>query len=324
MPLDTMNVANVICRFGEKVLLDYAREIVLPAFFDDTLIRHYKGSDYFFYNVKYVELEEGSAPVLGIAGQLVRNTILEREQIFDGATLIPDREYIESSPSSFFCFILNNHKLLFSAETSHAPSMNAFGATLGNFLKRKHAAYIEELAEQTGEPVARIKRMHQRPKVLVLPLASRESVKEFVHRFRKLQKVEIALLDTNDESHSREAFLALREMRTDIGAAKTALVHVQKEGLDHAHAISQIADAGETGNAVVSLRGLDADGNRLIGNNENFKISVPVSALPEDNEERGRHLYNVFSAAVEKGRIVIDKIIDRQKVEAAIRKLLDD
>ena len=43
--------ANFICRFGsEKVLLDYAEQIVLPAFTDDTMIRSFgKGRTYYFF-----------------------------------------------------------------------------------------------------------------------------------------------------------------------------------------------------------------------------------------------------------------------------------
>ena len=77
--------ANFVCRFGdERVLLDYATEIVRPAFFDDTLIRTYGKSHFFFYEAELVKLaDDKNKPVVGIAGRFVQNTLLTREQIFD-------------------------------------------------------------------------------------------------------------------------------------------------------------------------------------------------------------------------------------------------
>ena len=49
--------ANFVCRFGdEKVLLDYAKDIVLPAFFDDTFVRSYGRTHFFFYETELVKL----------------------------------------------------------------------------------------------------------------------------------------------------------------------------------------------------------------------------------------------------------------------------
>jgi hypothetical protein len=323
MSLDTMSVANVVCRFGEKVLLDYAREIVLPAFFDDKLIRYYKDSDYFFLDVELIELEGGATPTLGVAGRFVRDTTLKREQIFDGTNLVEDHTSIESSPSAFFCLILNNHKLIYAPETSHAPSVSSFGATFAHFLRLKHREYIDELIELLGDSERQLIKTHPKPKLMIRPLTNREEISKFVARFKRLQKLSIALHDTNDEVQFQEVFQQLREARTAVGAEKTEVVHRQKEGLDHANAVAQISGASETGNAEISLRGVDAEGNTLTGNNDSFKIAIPIPPLPADVQGAGKVVYGVFKGLVEGGKVAIDKIVDQNKVSNAIRKLID-
>jgi len=80
-----MEMGNLICRFGDKkVLLDLAEEVVLPAFIDNSLVRSYDKTSYFFYDVSpVVLLNNQHEQVIGIAGRFIKDTTLEREQIFE-------------------------------------------------------------------------------------------------------------------------------------------------------------------------------------------------------------------------------------------------
>ena len=50
MAVLNMEFGNLVCRFGDsKVMLDLLSEIVLLAFLDDTLVRHYGETSYFFH-----------------------------------------------------------------------------------------------------------------------------------------------------------------------------------------------------------------------------------------------------------------------------------
>ena len=101
----SMEMGNLICRFGrEKVLLDMADEIVLPCFFDEQLVRSYSKTSYFFHEVSPVLLNnDASESVVGIAGRFIKDTTLEREQIFEeGRGLVKDAGSIRSSPSAIF------------------------------------------------------------------------------------------------------------------------------------------------------------------------------------------------------------------------------
>lgn len=149
-----LEFANFICRFGEdKVLLDLAQEIVVPAFISRDLERSIKNSKYFFHDVQLIELHGGNNPVLGIVGRFVKDTILSREQIFDAnnSRLIPDKQEIQSSPSSIFALILNNHRLLYLHETQYALSLASFQATIKSFIKQKHHDFLQNLYEENYE-----------------------------------------------------------------------------------------------------------------------------------------------------------------------------
>src|ERR1035438_30208 len=53
----TVSFVNLICRFGDKfVLLDFANEIVLPAFTDSKLRRKYGDTTYVFQAVDLIEI----------------------------------------------------------------------------------------------------------------------------------------------------------------------------------------------------------------------------------------------------------------------------
>src|ERR1039457_3328551 len=81
-----VSFANLICRFDDKfVLLDLAREIILPAFTDLSLKRGYGGTTYFFFETKISEipgLDGMNVPFIIVHGKLVKDTVLTREQVF--------------------------------------------------------------------------------------------------------------------------------------------------------------------------------------------------------------------------------------------------
>jgi len=125
--------ANFICKFGDKNLLDYAEEVVIPAFTRDTYVRSFGDrTHYHFYEVELLNLaEQGKYPIWVLAGRFIKDTELRREQIFDEEKgLIKDEQSMQSAPSAFFILILNNHRLIYFPETAHAPDLSAFKSTV--------------------------------------------------------------------------------------------------------------------------------------------------------------------------------------------------
>jgi hypothetical protein len=104
----TASFANLVCRFGDKfLLLDFADEIVVPAFTDATVKREYASTSYFFLKVRMAEVRYGDDDLLVIYGRLVKDTVLMREQVYvPDAGLVPSRDSMPSALSSFFTLIL--------------------------------------------------------------------------------------------------------------------------------------------------------------------------------------------------------------------------
>lgn len=187
--------ANFVCRFGdEKVLLDYAEDIVIPAFVDNTLIRSFGRTHFFFYQAKLVILDDDTKrPVIGIAGRFIKNTQLTREQIFDPKKgLIHDEASMPSAPSAHFVLILNNHRLIYFPETAHAPDLNAFRATVLSFIRQKHQAFIDQMYQghaAVHEKVAKTLLIADNPPptLEVIPIAGYEAIESFVRRYGVLR-----------------------------------------------------------------------------------------------------------------------------------------
>ena len=122
----SVSFANVICRFGDKFhLLDLASEVVLPALIDSTLKREYSDTTYFFLKTVLAQIDGATpqeTPLLVVYGRLVKDTVLVSEQIYTPEHgLVTAVESIPSAPSSFFVFVLNDHKLIYLPEVAHAP-----------------------------------------------------------------------------------------------------------------------------------------------------------------------------------------------------------
>ena len=142
-----LSFANVIIKFGDdRYLIDFLEEVVLPAFTDTSLKRTYgDDTEYFFEEVRPMILSR-DPPTLAIVGRFIKNTVLHRDQVYvDGTGVVPDPATLESAPSSFFTFIINNHKICFFGETAAAPDQSAFGPTLRAFVKRKYEEFIDRL-----------------------------------------------------------------------------------------------------------------------------------------------------------------------------------
>ena len=311
----TVSFANLTCRFGNKFfLLDLADEIVLPALTDESLIRSFGQTSYFFHKVDFRNISdpETEVPQLVVYGKLVKDTILRSEQRYtsDGR-LVPADASIPSAPSSFFVLILNNHKLVYVPEMAQAPGLGQFQATLQKFLGIKYRAYVDVLhraAKASGEPKPK-KQIYleiPHPELDILPMASRGSIQQFLQRFGKLNHLEFAILDTNQEYQMLDTFRALRQLKSSIHSKSTRLIHDDSVGLDKDNALEQINAAAASGNQKVVLSGKSPEGADIRGDNEQFRLSVHPESLPENEAERAIDLVELYQNNVESGILTED------------------
>jgi len=323
-----VSFANLICHFGENlVLLDLAREVVLPAFLDGTLRRRYGHTSYFFLNMAVARTAEevNGVPLVYAYGRLVKDTVLVREQIYSlDLGLVPAVEEMASAPSSFFTLILNNHKLMYLPETADAPSLAVFQSTLQKFLSIKHREYINALFEmQRGREDPKTKKQLYlevpHPHVEVLPLASQASIDDFLAAFAKITHLEFRILEPNDEFPMEDTFLQVLDMKRALNATSTKLTHDSPAGLDSDAAIEQIHAASATGNQKVNLAGTSIEGVKLRGNNDDFKLTIESEGLPEGDPERAAELVRLYGEQAERGIIRQDAAPDTSE---KVRRLL--
>lgn len=319
--------ANFVCRFGDKVLLDYAEEIVIPAFVDDKLVRTYGRTHFFFYEARLVVLDDDpDDPVLGISGRFIKNTHLTREQIFDPQRgLVPDEASIPSAPSAHFVLILNSHRLIYFPETAHAPDLKVFRSTALAFLREKHKTFIDRRYEElkgSGEKVTKKQLVedHPHPSLEVVPVSGDDEIEAFVRRYGLLKKIEFRLVTPNDEIDGAELFNDIREYFGPLQPDTTKIETRNSEGLDIEAAVPRIQSATETANQEIKLSGLDHDGNDLKGDNHTFQIGAPVDNLPPTRTGLTKKLYGIFENLKQSGTINVG--VQPQGVKEKIRNLL--
>lgn len=223
-----LEFANFILRFGDdRVLLDLAEEIVIPAFTSPDLERSYGETKHFFHDVEILNFGDDEHPTLCIAGRYIKDTFVKREQVFNDATdrLVKDTDSLQTSPSSIFILILNSHRLMYFKETSYAPSLLTFQKTISVFLKQKYQEFIDLQHEQTGIEKSQLYREYDPPHLEIVPLTNEESISEFVNQYELLKTVEIKLLSTNNELDNNGFFEKARQAKDAVQSNVTTITH---------------------------------------------------------------------------------------------------
>lgn len=323
--------ANFICRFGEdKVLLDYAKRIVIPAFTKDTYVRSYgKKTHYHFYETELMNLsEDNDNPIMVLAGRFVKQTELTRTQIYDDEKgLVQDEASLLSAPSAFFVLILNNHRLIYFPETPHAPDINAFRVTAQQFLRQRHKEYIDRRYEKTrgdDEPPTKksLYEAHPRPSLEVVPLTGKADIAGFLRRFEKLKKINFRVVKPNDDLHAGDILGQVRELSDALGSTSTKVTASNGDGLDIPAAIEAVTEATYSGNQDVSVSGVDTNGNALSGNNEHFRLSAEIESVPLVKASLVKRLVEKFSQLRSAGSINAPKADANPAKVKKLKKLI--
>src|SRR3954447_18011180 len=247
--------ANFICRFGlEKVLLDYANDIVLPALSDESLKRQSgPQTTYFIKDFGIVNFGEPNAPVLVASGRFIKNTVLRRTQVYDPERgLVPDLQTLPSAPSAYFVLILNNHRIVYFPETPFAPDLLTFEATVKKFIGMKYRTFIDQLHATSladGKRITKVdlRKVHQPPTVNIVPLSNEASVEVFLKQFSTLKSIEFELIKPNQKIDGHELWQQLRSYNERLEPDKTIIRTERGEGFDIEEAKAQITDAAGSG-----------------------------------------------------------------------------
>lgn len=309
-----LSFANFILRFGPSdVLMSYVEEIVLPAFQNTDRIRKHGDTEFRFYNTRLQKLgTHDGQPIVAITGHFVKDTMLRRQQIFrPDRGLVASEAQIESAPSAFFVLILNNHRLLYFAETSGAPSLESFGATAQALLREEWAKFIRERLRHenvTRRGVERLKLMDMKkrlppPVLRVLRVAGEDAIEETIARFGKITQVRIKLIQPNDENDASEMIDSVEKTFRPSNPSRLEIVASQPSGLIPEEVSEAVIDASHNQNTEVIVSGLDQEGLTLKADNDEFALSTDISDPPLDDGELAEAAYRVYQDLVAAGKI---------------------
>ncbi|MCX2687949.1 hypothetical protein OO306_20660 [Pseudomonas sp. DCB_AW] len=312
-----VEMANLVCKFGARNLLDYFEEIVYPAFSDPALRRVYSETKYFFENVELVTVD---GRVL-LVGRFIKDMIFEREQVYTSSGLVADHDEMQSSPSCIFVLVLDIHRLIFLKETKGAPNLDNFKSTLENFLKVKYKLYIDSVyddAKERKEKVTKKQLMldNVSPTLELIPLTSAQSIDSFVRQYQVLSSVTYKFSDRNDEHDNEGFFEAVQRQKDEVGSKTTTIKHSNSEGLDKESVIEEVQAATVQGNQKVTLVGKDSSGTELRGDNENFQLKSYVELTSTAPSQAAPTLFQKFIQLVGDGMIQV-----AAPTQAALAKL---
>lgn len=303
-----LEMGNFVCKFGDKNLIDYLEEVVLPAFSDRSLKRTYGQTTYFFEKVKLITVE---GRVL-LAGRIIKDMVLEREQVYEqGTGLKADVEELRSSPSSVFVLILDVHRLMYVKETKHAPSLENFKSTIESFLKVKHKKFIDETYEwrkAEGEKVTKktILAENLPPSLDIIPLTSAKDIAAFIRQYEVLRSVTYVFSARNDEQDNDAFFESVQRQKDSVGSDKTQIIHKSTEGLNKDNVIEEVQAATAQGTQHVKLEGLDDAGHKLLGDNESFQLRQKIAFATKLPSKMAAILLSTFTDLVEEGLIKVN------------------
>lgn len=317
---------NYTLNFGkEKVLIDLFDEVVFPSFMEMKYIRKLKEKgEYFFLDTQLVRLNfQGQPPTAAIAGRIIKNTKLTRDQIFRRGGIIEDKSELETAPSSIFILLLDNHRLLFCREVPGAPTIQNFQSTSQYCLKRRHSEFIEEIFERAKQKRAEdptLKRATKThitienpyPELRITPLSDKQSLEAFVQRFKSIDEITIKLLPTNNEEINNDdfwvAFVERKEqMNSNVATVRFANA---KDGLDPVNVYDQASAASNLGNSEVNFKGQDVQGDSLKGNNEDFSLSVELEDFPKEITAAANEAYAQFQKLAQVNVIALPAIAE--------------
>jgi hypothetical protein len=326
-----LSFANFVLRFGpNEVLLDYVQEIVLPAFLNEGHIRRHGETEFRFYNTRLRKLgTHDGDPVLGITGHFVKDMKLRRQQIFDESRgLVANSAEIESAPSSFFILILNNHRLLYFAETASAPTLESFGATAQHFLRTEWHRFVRERLKhdnvtRTGTERLSLRQLQQRiptPVLEVVRVAGRDAITETIARFGKITQLRFKLIEPNDETDASEAIEAVEQTWRPTEPTRLEVLVSGQRGLKKDEVERTVTEASEGQNTHILVDGEDEDGLKMKADNDEFALSVPIIDPPKDDTDLTSTLFEKYRELSEQGKVkglkAIAKVIEKIKTLA--------
>lgn len=297
-----LEIGNLVCRVGlQKVLLDIFEDIIWPSIEVKDRYRSYGATKFKFLSNHLIKLGmDGTTPVVGMVGRFVKDTVLSREQVLvNDSEIVHDPQSMRSSPASLFLLILNTHRLIYVKETRFAPSLSEFKGTFEHYVRMGIRDYINFTVSQLKRTErkkarARLKGEFISLKVSLNPITCKDSIEEFVDRFRKIQTLKIKSEEVNNEIDNSEFLEGFRAQKTRLKSSSAVLIHRSNDGLDQNEVKSELHVASKLGNQTVVISGEDDNGNFLTGDSENLAVRKSITELSQNTNEAAVQMFDYY------------------------------
>jgi hypothetical protein len=161
------------------------------------------------------------------------------------------------------------------------------------------------------------------PSLEVVPIPSELSLADFVKRYKRLSSITLRVLQTNSELDNSELLKSVRKTGSKLGAKNSQITHsaAEKEGLDQGEAVAQLKAVALDGNVDVKLSGVDAAGNKLVGNNDEFKLKVLVENVSSQVGLAAAQLNAVLQEEVKGNNIKLGKDANLARTLEIIKRI---
>ncbi|HAY06055.1 MAG TPA: hypothetical protein PKV67_11515 [Hyphomonas sp.] len=305
MKKNDVKYANFVCKFGEKNMMDMLEEIILPAFVRDSIVRRRGENNYLFLETGVVDLGTNDNPEFCIVGQFVKAIVLRRDQVLDaaGGELVQDPQFMESAPSAFFVLKLNGHRLMYMAETPHAPTLSEFETTARFRIRKMWEKYVADAKQLQSTELQDDNNSHglTPPTIQVTPLGGGLELEEFLQKFEKIEILDIVVNPRNDEVDGGKLFQLMDEARKGVGGETGRIQFRSSEGLDADTTGDLLQDMAGSGNQRVKVTGKDASGDKISGNEDDYSVVDHIAEPAPDRVSRATRLLQMFREKLQQG-----------------------
>ncbi|WBA16387.1 hypothetical protein [Salinivibrio proteolyticus] len=325
---------NFVCHFGQHKLLDHYVDLVHPAFVNNH-VRTYGDSRWLFNGVQLIEIDIDNEVLPFIYGRIVKDTILEREQILQDGDLVDDSLSMQSSPSSIFILSLKEHRIFFIKEHKDAPTMDSFKTTIERFINDERINLINEIFD--GEKKQKeihggnyrvtkkkdLEVRYPKPDIEVIPLSSDADIEEFIKGMKSIDKLTLNLVMPNSESDCNGFFKCWRDENKKLKQSKSKVEFTKsKKSLPHDEVANLSKEAINDGNVLIKLNGKDINNDKLVGTHDEFKLTRSINEINETPTLLVKETYESFLGLIKDGVIREPRISNLSKVKEKIGYIL--
>ncbi|MDL1870917.1 hypothetical protein FBR05_01775 [Deltaproteobacteria bacterium PRO3] len=318
-----VEVANFVCRFGEKKMLSEFETRVYPLFKEEIDESYGERKGYFFYEIKLDYILKQPT----IYGRLVQRLTLKSHQVFKrGIGLTRSDETLPSDPSTIFALRLSDHKFFIIPEQPRSPRMKVFEKI---FTKLLNAQWYEKYSDEKKrflkvrdrkimnkdlllEFNSYFEEIFPEPDFRLSPIGDAQKAEDLLDAFYILKNVKISNSQTNNEDYELdEELLQQYKLATERTHAKNSdlnfsnpKIGLEKENVKHL--IGVVAKSG--GNLSFSLKGKTQEGTDLVKTDHDSKVKLKI--LIGDNDDVRTLIEKAFTAldnAIREKIIIIAK-----------------